>query len=157
MLIAILLRIMLISFINQTTNKKSDDEKLFLFLPFYYFVCRCCYQYFAVNHHISEEMDTNKTPHFRRKASRSYYTPEGKENFDPNFLLSTPKRTPDAIDSPSVREFDEEILSKTRTVQKKNKKKKSKHKFISNTSPAAGVSPSDVMSLIHLVSEVNIM
>jgi len=67
-------------------------------------------------------MDTNKTPHFRRKTSRSYYTPEGKENFDPNFLLCTPK----SIDSPSVREFDEEILSNTRTVQDKSKKKKNK-------------------------------
>jgi hypothetical protein len=96
-------------------------------------------------------MDSNKTPHFRRKTRRSYYTPEGKENFDPNFLLCTPKSTPD-ISSPSVREFDEEILSKTRTVQKKNKKKKSKQKIISDTSSAA-VSPSDVMSLSHLVSD----
>lgn len=98
-------------------------------------------------------MDTNKTPHFRRKTSRSYYTPEGKENFDPNFLLCTPK----SIDSPSLREFDEEILSNTRTVQDKSKKKKIKHKIISETSPAAVVSPSDVMSSSHLVSELNIM
>jgi hypothetical protein len=101
-------------------------------------------------------MDSNKTPHFRRKTSRSYYTPEGKENFDPNFLLCTPKSTPD-ISSPTVREFDEDVLRKTRTVQKKNKKRKSKQKIISDTSSAA-VSPSDIMSLSYLVSDgLNIM
>lgn len=98
-------------------------------------------------------MDSNKTPHFRRKTSRSYYTPEGKENFDPNFLLCTPK----SIGSPTVSEFDEDILSNTRTVQKKKKKKKSKQKIISDTSSAA-VSPSDIMSLSYLVSDrLNIM
>ena len=111
---------------------------------------------FIINHQ-EEWIQTRHLTFVARPVGVTYYTPEGKENFDPNFLLCTPKRTPDVIDSPSVREFDEEILSKTRTVQKKNKKKKSKHKFISDTSPTAGVSPSDVMSLSHLVSELNIM
>lgn len=95
-------------------------------------------------------MDPNKTPHFRRKTSRSYYTPEGKENFDPNFLLCTPKSTPD-ISSPTVSEFDEDVLSK---YAKKNKKKKSKQKIISDTSSAA-VSPSDIMNLVS--DRLNIM
>ena len=56
-----------------------------------------------------------------------------------------------------MREFDEDVLRKTRTVQKKNKKRKSKQKIISDTSSAA-VSPSDIMSLSYLVSDgLNIM
>ena len=132
-------------------NKKSDVKKLFYFLPF---LPEPHVVVFVISIVLSlTKMDSNKTPHFRRKTSRSYYTPEGKENFDPNFLLCTPKSTPD-ISSPTVSEFDEDVLSKTRTVQKKNKKKKkkSKQKIISDTSSAA-VSPSDIMSLSHLVSD----
>jgi hypothetical protein len=94
-------------------------------------------------------MDQNKTPRdriekrFRRKSNRSYYTPSGKENWDPDFIDNTkgdesPTTSVASPASSGEREMNESTPRMESNGRNRGKSKQNVQKSYKDTRKTAG-------------------